>query len=421
MEVSTLSKRNYRAFMWHAIFLSITITFTEVNSVIPAMILHVGGREIHIGIVSAIMIGVPLVSKLLFSGFLFRQEKKKPFLIAGIYLRILSLGLIALTLWNIRNFTVTGLLLLIYGELLLFTLGGAFAGTSYIDLVGKSFGPDLRKRFFTRKQILASFGILLSAVLARQFLNVFSFPYNYFSLFLAASTVLVVASAGFWFIQEEPTKGVEGKKRMGYVDTLKQIPVLLKADPTLRTYVGFLNTVGFHVALTPFYVAFAKEMYYLDPALAGNLLFIQIVGMVAASFLWPRLVKKRGFKGVLKLWAVLSGVLPLTALGVGHFLPLPFYLVLFLGTGMTIGARMVSADAAVVEISTEENRVLYTGIVGTLSLSIALFPIALGGLIRGLGYTPIFIGVSVLGFLGRFILNRMVCPIDIEIKGDLLS
>ncbi|MFW5712791.1 MAG: hypothetical protein ACOC2R_10010 [Spirochaetota bacterium] len=57
MQKSTDASRNYFAFLWHAIFLSITITFTEVNSVIPAMILEVGGGEFHIGIVAAIMIG----------------------------------------------------------------------------------------------------------------------------------------------------------------------------------------------------------------------------------------------------------------------------------------------------------------------------------------------------------------------------
>src|SRR6056297_2938302 len=150
--------RNYRAFLWHAIFLSITVTFTEVNSVIPAMVLQVGGGEFHIGIVTAIMIGVPLIAQLNFAGFLHGKQRKKPYLLAGINLRVLSLALIGITLMVAPQLGTVGALLLIYGELLLFTTSGAFAGISYVDLVGKSFPRELRQRFFTRKQMISSIG-----------------------------------------------------------------------------------------------------------------------------------------------------------------------------------------------------------------------------------------------------------------------
>ena len=149
-------------------FLSITITFTEVNTVIPAMILQTGGSELHVGLVSAIMIGVPLIAQLNFSGFLHGKRRKKPFLLLGIYMRVLSLAAIALTMLHVERFTVLQALLIIYAELLLFTMSGAFAGVSYVDLIGKSFSTELRRRFFTRKQLISSSGILVSALLARQ-------------------------------------------------------------------------------------------------------------------------------------------------------------------------------------------------------------------------------------------------------------
>lgn len=414
--IDPTERRNYGAFFWHAIFLSITATFTEVNSVIPAMVLHVGGGEIHVGIVSAIMIGVPLLAKLNFAGFLQSKGKKKPYLLTGIHLRIISLALIAVTLWQIKLLSTGTLLLLIYIELLLFTVSGAFAGISYIDLVGKSFSSETRKLFFTRKQFISSIGILLSAFIARQILNSFGFPMSYLTLFAAASAVLLIASGGFWFIREKPA---ENSVRKSYFQTLRMIPHILKTDSTIRAYLWYVNFIGFHVALTPFYVSFAKQQYYLDPALAGNLLFIQIVGMVLSSLLWPRLVGRGGFKIVLKIWTVLSITLPFLALTVGFLLPLPFYLALFTFTGATLSARMVSQDAVIVELSTEQNRVLYSAIIGTLNISIVIFPIILGSLIKVTGYRPVFIGVGALSAFGFLFLNKMVCPVDVQVKPDL--
>lgn len=405
------ANRNYIAFLWHAVFLSITVTFTEVNSVIPAMILQVGGGEIHVGIVTAIMIGVPLLAQLNFTGFLHGKRRKKAFLLLGINLRVLSLALIAVTLILVPRLSVLQALLIIYAELLLFTMSGAFAGIAYVDLVGKSFTRELRRRFFTRKQLISSVGILFSAIIARQILAMLDYPSTYFTLFSLAAGVLLIATMGFWMIREEPGGEVS---HAGYFGTLKSIPSVLKRDPNLRTYLLFANSIGFHVALTPFYVALAKQRYFLDPKLAGNLLFFQIVGMVGSSLLWPLVVKRAGFKGVLKIWSQLSMLLPFLALIVGWFLPLPVYLFLFIFTGATISARKVSQDAVIVELSTEENRVLYTGIIGTLNLSIAIFPIIIGGLIGLLGYIPVFSGVAILAFIARMFLRRLSCPVDLD-------
>ncbi|MFW5769264.1 MAG: MFS transporter, partial [Spirochaetota bacterium] len=121
MQKKTPLPRNYIAFLWHAIFLSITLTFTEVNSVVPALILELGGGEIHVGIVTAIMIGVPLVAQLNFAGFLHGKRRKKPFLLAGINLRVLSLAMIAVTLLSAQRLNTLVVILLIYAELLIFT------------------------------------------------------------------------------------------------------------------------------------------------------------------------------------------------------------------------------------------------------------------------------------------------------------
>ncbi len=407
-----MEKRNYFGFLWHAVFLSITITFTEVNTVIPAMILQIGGGELQVGIASAIMIGVPLIAQLNFSGFLHGRARKKPYMLLGINLRILSLILIALTMLSIARLSVFQGLLIIYSELLLFTVSGAFASVSYVDLIGKSFSAELRRRFFTRKQIISSVGILVSALIARQVLAATSYPVSYGVLFFAAGGVLLIASAGFWRIYEPSVQ--KRSKSAGYLKTLASLPGVLKRDPNLRTYLFYLNSVGIHVALIPFYVSLAKLRYSLDPALAGNLMFFQISGMVVSSLLWPRVVRRGGFRAMLRIWSGFSFVLPLAALGIAWFLPMPFYLMLFFFVGVVVSARTVSRDAITVELSTEENRVLYAGIIGTLNLSIVVVPILLGTLIAALGYPVVFVAAAFASLLSFCFLRCLECPVDYE-------
>ena len=51
------STRNFYAFLWHAGFLAMAKNFMDVDTVIPAMLVEAGGGAIHIGIMTAIMLG----------------------------------------------------------------------------------------------------------------------------------------------------------------------------------------------------------------------------------------------------------------------------------------------------------------------------------------------------------------------------
>ncbi len=398
--------RTYRAFLWHAVFLSITVTFTEINTVIPALILEIGGRELHVGIVTAIMIGIPLLSQLSFAGYLQDKARKKGYLIGAISLRVLSLAALGATILGIRRFSMTQALLLIYGELLLFTVSGAFAGISYVDLLGKGLSRPLLQRFFPRKQLISGVGIFFSALGARFILGRFPYPQNYALLFAAASFFLFVANTGFWTIREQPSPTAPSPSLAA---TLARLPDLLRQDKNLRTYILYNNLMGTTMALIPFYLALAKRRYDLDPALAGNVLFVQILGNILAGLIWPHLVHRGGNKLILRLWSATAVVLPVAALLVSSWAPSLVYVVLFLLVGLSVSARLVTQDAMIVQLSSPENRVLYTGIVGTLNLTVAIFPILMGLLIRTAGYVPVFLGVSLAALAASYTLRALDC------------
>ena len=92
MEVSkAISKRNFNSFLWHAGFLAFAQIFMDIDTIIPAMLVEAGGSAMHIGIMTAILLGGSSFTQLLFAPFLNNRKFKKNFLLLGINSRVVSI------------------------------------------------------------------------------------------------------------------------------------------------------------------------------------------------------------------------------------------------------------------------------------------------------------------------------------------
>ena len=100
MSIPKEEKRNFFAFIWHAFWLALANTFAERNTVLPGLILFVGGSQIEVGILTAITVGVPIVSQLAFAAYLSQKKLKKNYLLIGIYLRV---GAFLGTVWTLTK------------------------------------------------------------------------------------------------------------------------------------------------------------------------------------------------------------------------------------------------------------------------------------------------------------------------------
>lgn len=410
-ETEGSSPRNFKAFVWHGLFLAFATTFTEINTVLPALVVQAGGTAFQLGALTAIMVGVPMLAQLFFAGIFTPRPLKKHLLLAGIYMRVLALFGVAWTLSRVTSLQSGGLLIFfVYLWMLLFTTSGAFAGLAYTDILGKSvIGLD-RRRFFIIRQIFNSMGILISALIARQVLVQLPFPQNYFTLFLAAGALLFVASGGFLFLRERPTKIT--LKAGSFLEILRYIPQALKADSNLRYFVILTNLTGFALTSVPFYIAMAKDRFGLGGESIGNFLLTQILGMLLSNLIWSRLVNRGGFRAVLFATAGLGVALPLLALGVVFWGSGTYYYAVFFVSGMMLSARKIAFDGALLEISTEENRTLYQGIQGAFNITVAIFPLLGGALITGFGFVPTFLLVSFCLILAFPVIGKLNCPVE---------
>lgn len=404
--------RNFIGFIWHAFWLALAETFAEKNTVLPGLILLAGGTQFDVGILTSIVIGVPLISQLVFASYLTNKPLKKNFLLFGIYLRVTAFIGVALSIYFFEYFAETTFIIVIFVWMSLFSLSGAFAGVSYTDIVGKSFNSDKRKKFFVFRQFITGIGILISAIIVKEILSSINYPHNYQIAFFTAGALLFVASIGFIVLKEKPSK--ISQKYNSFLDVIKTIPHEIKNSSNLKNFVITTNLIGFTYVLIPFYIGYVKSMYVLSEEIIGSFLLFQITGLIVSNFIWHKLVKVFSFKGMLKTAILVNAILPLLALGLNLFNNMATFYLLFFINGFAISAHKISLEGVMVEISNESNRPLYTGIFGTFNLVSMLIPLLIGVILVNVGYSFLFIVLPLITITAIHFTNKMVCPVDLE-------
>ena len=86
-----ISNHNFRSFLWHATFLAFAKNFMDVDTIIPAMIVEAGGGAMHIGFLTAIMMGGSSFTQLFFAPYLSNKKYKKSYLLFAINTRVFAL------------------------------------------------------------------------------------------------------------------------------------------------------------------------------------------------------------------------------------------------------------------------------------------------------------------------------------------
>jgi len=386
-----------------------------VNTIIPAVLMSVGGTEVHLGFLTAIMISGSRVPQIFFGQMLSKTARKKPPLLAGIYVRVGSLAVLALVVQQSAVLTPGTVIVLIFVLISIFSLSGAFAGVAYTDMLGKSILQEDRKRFFVTRQTITSIGILFSAIIARKLLMLYPVPVNYSILFYGASGLLLIATAGFWVLREQVATPAAPRKSATDKGAKEGIIAAIKADQNLLYYLLVSNTASISVVIIPFYIALAKASFHLTSQAVGNYLVLQILGMIVSNAVWIKIINTtKTYKSILYVSLGLNMALPVYALvAVQHQIA---FLAVFVLAGFSLTAYEIVMSGILVEISTDENRALYTGISGTGSLLPVVFPVLGGLFIARIGYLPVFLTSVLLMSLSIFFIKRIQCQKPVEKK-----
>lgn len=400
-------RNNFLSFLWHGAFLALTVSFVEVNTIIPSMLIKMGGTPFLLGLLTTIMLGGASIAQLLFAGLLLNSTRKKKFLLLGINLRIIALFGLAFLFYTTTRVNNNTVILLIFLLISLFSFSGAFANISYTDLLGKTVKKESRKTFFTSKQIINSVGMLSSALIVRELLKMYEFPHNYGLLFVIAGGLLLIASLGFWKIIEKETIISEHKRFFTFI---KRIPSEIKKNPNLKQYLFITNTLGVGMSIPPFLILFAKEQFTLSAAFVGNLLFFITTGMLLAGLFLFKHAKRFTYKQLLFISLTLTTSTLLVAALTQN--SARAYQLIFIISGMFIATYKVAIGGFLLEISNNENRIAYAGIAGAGSMLPLLSPLLAGAFIPNIGYTITFMIVVGIIIASYYFIKQIECKVQ---------
>ena len=376
----------------------------DIDTVIPSMLITVGGNSIHLGILTSIMVGGASFMQLFFSGVLSNIAFKKKFLLAAINLRVLSLLGLSVLFYYSGQLNEQTILYAIFALILIFSFSGSFANVSYIDILGKTITKAKRKKFFSLKQFISSIGLLISAFGASYVLKQYIFPNNYSVTFVFAASLLLMASIGFYFLSENTPSA---KKRIGLKDFFAQMPKEILENKNLKNYLLIINLLGIGVSLLPFVVLLAKDSGGISLQSIGSFIIFRTLGMAIGSLSLFFMAKSFSYKKVLIFNVFLGSLLPIIALLLqNNSLLFPG---IFLLAGIFVSTYKVAMNGIIIEISNDENRTLYAGISGAGNILTSIFPIIAGILLASLGYNVVFGIISLIMFSSIFFVRKLRC------------
>lgn len=400
---SKISTHNFRSFLFHAGFLALAKNFMDVDTIIPAMIVEAGGGAMHIGIMTAIMLGGSSFTQLFFAPYLSNKTYKKNYLLFGINTRIFSLAGLGVLLFLVQGANTGFVLWLVFFFITLFSLAGAFANISYTDILGKSVLEDKRKTFFSSVQIISGIIVLASAFLVKQVLVWKSYPVNYAFMFFIGGGLLLIASGGFWSLKEViPSK----LKISGLISFFQVLKSELKQNKKLKYFLGFINTQGIAISFLPFVVLYAKQTFQTQSNDTGTFLIFKIIGVVLVSLLVLLGAKKLKYNLLLFSNVLLSLLLAAVVFFIHEAASIKY---IFIIGGVVYSLYTMTMSGLLLEVSGTENRALYTGFAGAGNILPAIFPLIGGSIINQFGYTSFFVLFMLIIATAAFFILKIDC------------
>lgn len=399
----TNSKVFYFYFLWHGLFLSLTMSMIDFNTVFPSLVDSLTEYKIIFGLLYSIMLGAPLLFNGIFSHYMKRYEYKKKFLLIGIYLRSLSFLGMSVFVFFFSKDNPDIVVVSFFFLVLLFSISGGFAGLSYSELIGKLFSSKERGMLYSSKQLVGSTAAFAGGIIVNRVFSLgqFQYPHNYVFLLFIGFIGLVIASLGFWFIKEPPSVVIK-KEEDTLINYIKEIPDLLRNDLNYSNFIIVENMASFSLMILPFYMVFARDTFNIDQSYIGRYLLFQISGTVFSNFMWGYISRRFGAKSVIKVCVLTGGLIPIIALILSRIGPNVYSLV-FLLVGFVISGRRIGFDSYLLDIAPEDKRTVYLGVRGTLNILVVILPITGSIFIENLGYSFTFFLVSIVMIFGFYL------------------
>ena len=395
--------------------------FGFVDSVVsPYLVLSVfvnslGAPNILVGLLPAIANGGWYLPQFLISHRLQRLPRKLGVYNGAAVVRIVCwVGITAFTfLLADRNPLLLLALFFLFYSIYCFAAG--FAGTPFMDIVAKTIPVQRRGSYFGARDLWGALMSIGAGYLIARLLDPASapeFPLNFGTLFLIATTAVVIGLAAFSLVIEPAEMNIT--EPITFRDQFRAARHLLRDNQTYRRFLFTRIMLAISDIATPFYAIYATTVLRVPAETIGIYIGIGTVASLIANPIWSRISDRRGNRIVLIGAASCILALPILALIFGLLpdsasLGLPFG-ILYLVSGIARPAANIAYPSYLLEISPAAERSLYIGFTNTM-LGVATFVPVIGGVLLDLfGFRAVFFIAFAISLTAWWLANGMVEP-----------
>jgi MFS family permease len=394
-----VERRNFRVNVVEGGLFMAGATFMSVQTVIPAMVLDIGGGNLAVGSLGLIAWGGLFLPQIFAARYFESVPLKKPWAIRlGLVQRIL-VGIIplALLLWGEDDPVVALALFLTLYALMHICLGVIVP--AWFDLVAKVTPVRRRGRLAGYRSSLAGLMGFGSSFLLAWILFEFPSPLKYA---IAISIAFVFQMISLWvqsgLVELDPSPVSEKKPILKF---LSEIPPMLHANKSFRNFIGATFFLVLATISVTFFPVYAIRRFGGDSSIAGEFTLVMVASQVVSAPLMGFLADRFGNKLTLivaagalwsaALWAVLAPSL------------MWFYLV-FAFLGVNVGSEIMARYNIAVEFARDQRRAIHLGLMNAL-----LAPCYAVGLLGGwlsdlFGYETVFLSGALCSSIGVMIM-----------------
>ena len=410
------SRRNYLLTIAHGICVRLGMNLTDPSLVLSVFVRMLGGSNMLVGLLPTIRFGGWFLPQFLAASWIQPQERKVPISVAMEAIRVLAYIAFAVLTHTLAA-SHPHLLLVIF--FVVFSITRLFTGTGALarfDTIGKVIPPSQRASFFATRNFWGGVLVFGAGFLIRYLLDPTQgqpFPFGFTVLFTLSCCCFVISALVFSRIIERPDPA--NRPRRSLRAQLARAPALLRQDPTFRRCLLVRLLLNLTSLAEPFYTVFALDVLGAPASIVGLYLSAMTFASVLSNLLWQKAGRARDTHSLLKTASFLTALTPLLAAtlpwlmrSVGFtverhgLLPAYLFTAVFLLAGSGESGRSIGLMALLLDISPDEERTSYIGLVNTALGFVSFLPILSGALIDRLGFEPIFFtttGLLLLGYL----------------------
>jgi MFS family permease len=404
MELKHPGKNNVRfnfvCGLLHGVFYRAGMAFSEPTSVLPVFLSHFTGSLTMIGVFSALIQGGGTLPLLFVANRLERARRKKPVLLAAIWVRAAAWGILGVLVFFWRDGDTTLVLMALLTLLFIFSFAGGVATVPFNDLWAKALPATMRGRFFGYRQLWGGVMALGAAYVVKRVLGdpELVFPNNYGLLFLLSFAFLVISYIALSSVREPEGDIIETPRRMSTF--LGQSLRMIREDRNFGRFLLSRLTIGFTAFALPFYVLYGQQELQMPAERIGLLVGAQVAGAILSNIVWAELSDRVGNRSVIMLTGLVAVLIPVLTLVSTYVGGSTLLVAVFALIGAQISGAGIGFKNYLLEIAPVPLRPAYIAVAGTLSGFLFLLPIAGGFVVDLWGYQAAFAATAVVVAVG---------------------